>query len=133
MTFKELKTGDKFRDSAGNTMMRMDDMEDKWGNVWNAIITDGPYQGTYHSVYPESLVLPLRSYDNDINLHSKINYAICNAIDMTKLGIILDSMCKDGIIGTTEARSYQRMASAILSVIRQANDRKFNKGLSSAI
>lgn len=59
MTFKELKVREKFRDSAGNVLIRSEDLEDKWGNLYNAIIVDGKYQGSHCSIHPDSKVLPV--------------------------------------------------------------------------
>jgi hypothetical protein len=72
------------------------------------------------------------SIEND-DIYRSINYRICTSIDLCKLGVVLDDMVDQGLLDKIEARSFSVQAAALLSTIRQANDRAFGKPLSSLI
>lgn len=57
------------------------------------------------------------------NLYRERNYKICTALDMTKLGIILEEMESTGDITTEERRAFRLMGASLLFMIRNANDR----------
>ena len=55
--------------------------------------------------------------------HRRYNFDICRAIDMTKLGIVLDKMVEDGWMDSGMAKIYETQASALLAAIRAENNR----------
>lgn len=57
--------------------------------------------------------------------HRRFNYQICTALDMTKLGIVLESMVAAGRMHPTVAKTFKVQASALLAAIRTENSRAF--------
>lgn len=58
-------------------------------------------------------------------LHRRLNYDICTAFDMTKIGIVLDQMVAEGVIHANLALAFRVQASGLLASIRGANDQAF--------
>ena len=56
----------------------------------------------------------------------KWNYELCTAINMIKLGIVLDEMVTAGHLDRTLALAYRANASALLAILRSENFRSFS-------
>jgi hypothetical protein len=54
--------------------------------------------------------------------HRRINYDLCTALDLTKLGLALDRMIANGM-SSLAAGQYRTMALALLTLLRGENDR----------
>jgi hypothetical protein len=54
--------------------------------------------------------------------HRRINFDLCTALDVTKLGVVLDRMIVAGLPSLT-ASEYRTMALALLTLLRCENDR----------
>lgn len=61
--------------------------------------------------------------DND--LFRARNYKLCTAIDMIKLGIVLQEMVDSGDLDERLANAYREQASGLLQVMRIENNRVF--------
>ncbi len=56
-------------------------------------------------------------------LHRKRNYDICTAIDLIKLGIILEEMEQTGDLDQMKSKNFHNIASSLLYIIRKENDK----------
>lgn len=54
--------------------------------------------------------------------HRKINFELCRALDMTKMGIVLDAMVEAGV-NKQLAEIYRANASTLLALLRTENNR----------
>jgi hypothetical protein len=52
----------------------------------------------------------------------KINFKLCNAIDLTTMGIVLDELVKAGMHPNL-AKLYKAQAESLLSLLRSENNR----------
>jgi hypothetical protein len=57
------------------------------------------------------------------NLYRRRNYKICKAIDLTKLGTILNEMIESGDLSRDKAKAFDDMASGLLKIIRLENNK----------
>jgi hypothetical protein len=60
--------------------------------------------------------------DPDAIRHREINFELCRAIDLTKLGIVLDTMEQAGM-HPNFVRTYRQAAEALLDLLRSENNR----------
>lgn len=60
-------------------------------------------------------------------LHRKLNYDLHQGIDLIKLGIVLEDMQKNGVMTAEEAKTYNLLASSVLTAIRNHNNKHFGK------
>ena len=59
------------------------------------------------------------------NLMRRYNYDLCTAIDLTKLGIVLEKMVKSGHVTSKSAELYMDSAGSLLKLLRIENERAF--------
>ena len=70
----------------------------------------------------KSGIIPEKGYD----AYRKYNYDLCKAINLTKLGVILDKMVKSGKMNEDLAVIYKAQADALLAALRSENNRAFS-------
>lgn len=58
--------------------------------------------------------------------HRQHNYELCQAIDLTKLGIILEKMVNDGKLHPQMATIYKIQGNALLAALLSENNRLHN-------
>lgn len=56
-----------------------------------------------------------------------INYRLCTALDMTKLGIVLDEMVAEHVITPEERRCFHVQAAGLLASMRNANQKAWDE------
>ena len=58
-------------------------------------------------------------------LHARRHYALCRAIDMTSLAVVLDDMVKDSHISQRQADAFAAQAGGLLATMLSENARAF--------
>lgn len=61
----------------------------------------------------------------DGQLHAQRHLDICRALDMTKLGIVLDEMVKTGFLSPLQRNAFHAQAGGLLAVMLAENARSF--------
>lgn len=61
------------------------------------------------------------------NLHREFNYKIHTAIDLLKLGIVLERMVEAGRLSPEMASTFEHQASGLLAAVTNENHRAFGK------
>lgn len=74
---------------------------------------------------PETFGVNLVRMTPDGDLHAKRNMALCTALDLTKLGIVLDDMAKSQHISPRQAENFRLQAGALLATMLAENHRSF--------
>jgi hypothetical protein len=59
--------------------------------------------------------------------YKRFNFDLCRALDMTKLGIVLDQMVETGAIDKRMAELFHLQAGSLLALMLSENNRTFNE------
>jgi hypothetical protein len=58
-------------------------------------------------------------------LHLRLNFRICTALDMIKVGMILDEMVAENVLHPNAAKTFHAQATALLASLRNVNNQAF--------